>query len=158
MREGEDPGREADPVGRCRQVGAEKSHHLASSLANLAPATLEGGRRVPPCHPRKGRAGQLPAGPLSWRGSSLGAKEALGHDSPSCAHGGAPRQFTRRGEKAGGQQAALGPNASGSPMRPPCPPSLGRKDGLIPSAAPPRRGPLLPSVSMGWGLYLRLGG
>lgn len=51
MPEGEDPGSAADPAGICRQVGAEKSHHLAASLANLAPLTLERGSRVPPCHP-----------------------------------------------------------------------------------------------------------
>lgn len=48
MREGEDPGPEADPAGIRRQVGAKTFHHLAVSRANLASLTLGWGSGVPP--------------------------------------------------------------------------------------------------------------
>lgn len=77
MRKGEDPGPIADPAGICRQVGAEKSHHLAACQANLASLTLERGSRVPPCHPPGAgreaacRALLLARVPLTWsKGSS----------------------------------------------------------------------------------------
>lgn len=96
----------------------------------MAPLALGRGSRVPLCHPCGGREPVRDPSGLGLR--SLGAREALGHDSPSCALGETPRQFTRKGEKAGGQEVTLGPCASGRPIRPPSPPLLGRRDGLMP--------------------------
>lgn len=45
----------------------------------------------------------------------------------------------------------------GAPFNPLAHPTLRRRDGLIPSVASPRKGPLLPSMSVGWGLYPQLG-
>lgn len=121
--------------------------------------TLERGSRDPPSHPLGDRAEIPPVKPPSRHPPcSFFAREALGHDFHSCAHGGAPRQFTRREGKTGRQQTAPGSCTSGSPICPPFPSSW--EEGMDSSWALPlcRRAPLLPSLSVGWGLYPRLWG
>lgn len=95
MCEGEDPSPAADSASIRRQV-REKFHQLAATQANLAHLTL--GRRsgVSPCHTRGGRAKKLPCrDQILARARSFRAREAQGHDCPSCAHDGTTRQFTR---------------------------------------------------------------
>lgn len=82
MREGEDPDPIVDPAGICRQVGAEKSHHLAACQANLAPLTLERGSRVPPCHPSRSRERSCLQGPSPGEGPAHLEQRKLSSTTP----------------------------------------------------------------------------
>lgn len=97
------------------------------------------GKRSPSCPVLLVGAGHRSClcGPPPSAGWLTRSKSSSGPLPHSCAHGGAPRQFTRRGGKAGGQQADAG-RASVSPMHPPCHPHPppGKKGWTYPQSCP----------------------
>ena len=158
MHEGEDAGPAADPAGIPRQVAVEKLHHLAASRGNLAPLTLERGSRVFPCHPRGGRTEKQSAGAPSCAGPAYSGRGKLWAMTPLLGPTvGHPGDLQRGEGRRAGNKLPLVRVPVGAPFVPLAPPPR-RRDGLISSVASRWKGPLLPSVSAGWGLYPRLGG
>lgn len=144
----------ADPGSIRGHGGAEKFHHLSASQANLASLTLGRRSRVPPAILPGAKQRSCLLGP----GYSARGKFRATTPLPVLTVGHPGNLQGDEVGRADRQPAALGLLARGSSIRSSCPPLLGRRNGLIPIAAPKQKSPLLPSLSVGWGQYPRLGG